>query len=75
MSLLEKIVYIADYIEPTRDFAGVDRLRELAYSDLDEAMRLGLRMSLDVVRDQGGIPHRHSVEALEALQKKTTFQP
>ena len=30
MTLLEKIIYIADYIEPTRDFEGVERLRELA---------------------------------------------
>lgn len=30
MSLLEKILYIADYMEPTRDFPGVERLRELA---------------------------------------------
>lgn len=69
MSLLEKIVYMADYIEPNRDFPGVDELRVLAYSDLDGAMRLGLQMSLDNVRAQGEIPHRNSAEALRALQR------
>ncbi len=42
MTLLEKIIYIADYIEPTRDFDGLDELRGLAYSDLDEAILRGL---------------------------------
>ena len=42
MTLLEKIIYIADYIEPTRDFEGVERLRQLAYEDIDSAMALGL---------------------------------
>ena len=39
MSLLEKIVYIADYIEPARDHApNLDDIRELAFRDLDEAL-------------------------------------
>ncbi|HIR85749.1 MAG TPA: nicotinate (nicotinamide) nucleotide adenylyltransferase, partial [Candidatus Limivicinus faecipullorum] len=38
MNTLEKIIYLADYIEPTRDFEGVERLRELAYEDLDAAL-------------------------------------
>ena len=42
MSLLDKILYMADYIEPNRDFEGVERLRKLAYTDLDQAMLLGV---------------------------------
>lgn len=38
MSLLDKIVYVADYIEHGRDFPGVDRARELAETDLDAAV-------------------------------------
>lgn len=38
MTRLEKIVYLADYIEPERDFKGVDQVRNLAYDDLDRAM-------------------------------------
>ena len=68
MTLLEKIIYMADCIEPHRSFEGVDRLRALAYADLDEAMRVGLRMSLENVRTQGNIPHKNSVEALKALE-------
>ena len=39
MSLLEKIVYIADYIEPARDHApNLDDVRQLAFRDLDDAL-------------------------------------
>ena len=64
MTLLEKIVYIADYIEPTRDFEGVERLRQLAYEDIDSAMALGLRMSLEELRQSGIEPHGATVSAL-----------
>ena len=70
MSTLEKVMYMADYMEPNRDFPGVERLRELAYSDLDEAMRLGLQMSLDDIRAQGNIPHPNSLAALEFYSKR-----
>lgn len=38
MSLLDKIIYVADYIEPGRNFPGVIEARELALVDLDEAV-------------------------------------
>lgn len=64
MTLLEKIIYMADYIEPNRDFEGVDKLRQLAYADLDEAMILGLEMSIEDVCSKAIEPHPHSTEAL-----------
>ncbi|MCF0137926.1 MAG: nicotinate (nicotinamide) nucleotide adenylyltransferase [Oscillospiraceae bacterium] len=63
MSLLEKIIYMADYIEPNRDFEGVDKLRELAYKNLDEAMLLGLEMSLEDIRSSGYEPYIVTAEA------------
>ncbi|MED3624518.1 bis(5'-nucleosyl)-tetraphosphatase (symmetrical) YqeK [Neobacillus thermocopriae] len=38
MTLLEKIIYLADYIEPGRQFPGVDEVRELAKESLDKAL-------------------------------------
>ena len=39
MSLLEKIIYIADYIEPGRNHApNLDEIRRLCFQDLDEAL-------------------------------------
>lgn len=46
MTLLEKIIYLADYIEPNRTIPGVKHLRELAFSDIDAAMVAGLNMTL-----------------------------
>lgn len=65
MSLLEKIIYMADYIEPNRSFPGVDELRELAYRDLDGAMALGLEMSIEDLARRGVRPHVRSISALE----------
>ena len=65
MTLLEKIIYLADYIEPTRDFDGVERLRKLAYENIDSAMVLGLEMSLEELRQNGIEPHGATVSALE----------
>jgi nicotinate-nucleotide adenylyltransferase len=69
MTLLEKIIYLADYIEPTRAFEGLDRLSELAYSDLDAAMLLGCEMSISYLNDRGITPHRKTLEAIDWLQK------
>ncbi|MDX8045904.1 bis(5'-nucleosyl)-tetraphosphatase (symmetrical) YqeK [Gracilibacillus sp. S3-1-1] len=37
MSLFEQVIFIADYIEPGRDFPGVDEVREVVYKDIDQA--------------------------------------
>ena len=48
MSVLEKIIYIADYIEPMRDKApNLARIRRLAFQDLDECMYEILRDTLE----------------------------
>lgn len=70
MTTLEKIIYIADYMEPNRDFPGVERLRQLAESDLDAALLLGLEMTADHLREQGAEMGRHSIEAIEHLKEK-----
>ncbi|GAK39582.1 metal dependent phosphohydrolase [Paenibacillus sp. TCA20] len=41
MSLLDKVVCLADYIEPGRDFPGVHNIRELAEHSLEEALLAG----------------------------------
>ena len=65
MTLLEKIIYLADYIEPTRDFEGVDQLRKLCYENIDEAMKLGLEMSLEEIESRGQIPYKDTFKAYE----------
>jgi len=67
MNTLEKIIYVADYMEPNRDFPGVEELRRLAHSDLTAALKLGLEMTLKVLLEQGREVSPGSREALEYL--------
>ena len=69
MNTLEKIIYVADYMEPCRDFPGVERLRELAYSDLDAALKCGLEMTLEHLARQGSEVSPESREALAWLNQ------
>ena len=69
MNLLEKIIYVADYMEPCRKFPGVERLRELAFADIDAALKLGLEMTLEHLQDLGDEVSPASREALEFLNK------
>ena len=70
MTQLEKILYIADYMEPSRDFDGVERLRELVYRDLDAAVRLGLEMTIEEMKGYGSPVHEKTLEALDFLRKE-----
>ena len=70
MTTLEKIIYMADYIEPTRDFEGVAPLRKLAYVDLDRAMLLGLEMSIADNRRFGNTIHESSIQARQWLNDR-----
>ena len=54
MSLEEKLLYIADYMEPCRDFPEVGELRRLAYTDLDKAVGMGTALAVQemLLRDK-----------------------
>ena len=69
MTVLEKIIYIADYMEPNRDFAGVEDLRRLAYEDLDAAVLLGLQMSAADLTRRGLVIHSNTQGAIEELEQ------
>lgn len=64
MTTLEKIIYVADYMEPNRDFPGVEKLRHLAETDLDAALKCGLEQTLEHLKNQGS---RVSPETRDAL--------
>ncbi len=55
MNTLDKIIYIADYIEPNRKKApNLEEIRNLAFEDLDRAMLKILSDTLDYLKDRGG---------------------
>ena len=68
MGLLEKILYIADYIEPCRNFPGVQELREAAYRNIDEALLMGMEMTMEHVRRQGQQLAQPTVDAVRFLR-------
>lgn len=70
MKLLEKILYIADYMEPNRSFDGVETLRALTQTDLDEALLRGFQMSLDLLISEGKEPGIDSLQARDFLLKE-----
>ncbi|WP_310832157.1 bis(5'-nucleosyl)-tetraphosphatase (symmetrical) YqeK [Paenibacillus pedocola] len=49
MSLLEKVVCLADYIEPGRDFPGVDEIRRLSKVSLEEALIAGFDSTISLL--------------------------
>ena len=67
MSLLTKIIYMADYIEPNRDFDGVDDLRKLAYENLDNAIMVGIEFTLTELIEKGSMLHLDTVDAYNYL--------
>ena len=71
MTLGEKIIYMADYIEPNRDFPGVEEMRALAYSDLDAAVAMGTQMAIEEMREKGRTVHPNTREAYEHYRKGT----
>lgn len=68
MSLLEKIIYVADYMEPNRDFPGVEDLRKAAYENIDKALQMGLEMTLSHLNNQGSSVSPYSQAALAYLK-------
>lgn len=68
MTLLEKIIYLADYIEPSRDFPGVEDLRRVSCRDIDSGVLMGLEMTIREMTEMGNPVHRATIEARDALK-------
>lgn len=52
MSVLEKVIYLADYIEPGRQFPGVEEVRDLAKNNLDHAVRKALENTIHFLKSK-----------------------
>lgn len=70
MTMLEKIIYIADYVERNRDFPGVEQMRAMAYTDLDKAVLMGLESAVAHVKRQGQGLAPATLEAVEFLRNQ-----
>ena len=67
MNLLQKIIFLADFIEAGRKFEGADKLRKLAFEDLDKAVLEGLDLTIISVLRRGRLLHSDTVKARNYL--------
>ncbi|MBU5427196.1 bis(5'-nucleosyl)-tetraphosphatase (symmetrical) YqeK [Tissierella pigra] len=71
MTILDKIVYIADYIEPCRNFPGVEEIRNLAFKDLDKSILLAMEKTIIFLIGENKIIHPDTVKARNFLVIKS----
>jgi len=62
MGLLDKIIYVADYIEPGRNFPGVEEAREIALVDLDKAVAYETKHTLLHLINQEAVIYPKTIE-------------
>ncbi|WP_054027808.1 bis(5'-nucleosyl)-tetraphosphatase (symmetrical) YqeK [Bacillus sp. FJAT-28004] len=67
MSKLEKIVCLADYMEPGREFPGVDKIRELSEQFLDQALLAGFNSTISFLLEKGKRIFPLTIEARNSL--------
>ncbi|MDD6175130.1 MAG: bis(5'-nucleosyl)-tetraphosphatase (symmetrical) YqeK [Firmicutes bacterium] len=67
MTLLEKVVCLADYISADRSYDGVEKLRESAYRDLDGTLIECLAFTIGELSQKQSLIHPDTVEAYNSL--------
>ena len=67
MTMLEKIIYIADYISDERDYPGVDEMRKKAFEDINEAILTGTRFTLNELLAHDRIINQDTIDAYNEM--------
>lgn len=70
MTQLDKIIYLADATEPARKYPGVEKLRQLAKLDLDEAILYSLDININYLIEKKALIHPLTIEARNFLIKE-----
>lgn len=68
MSLLEKLIYIADYIEPEREFPGVKKVREESKNDLDKSILTALKNTINYLESKNEHIHKDTIDAYNFIK-------
>ncbi len=63
MSMLCKIIYMADYTEKNRTYEGVEELRELSFKNLDDAIIFGIDFTIGELIEKGAAFHPDTIDA------------
>lgn len=67
MTMLDKIIYISDYIEPRRNFKGVEKVRQLAFIDIDSSVLLAIEDTIRFLIEKGRVIHLDTINARNDL--------
>ena len=67
MTLLEKIIFTADFVSEDRDYKGVEKLRRLAEKNLEDAMREGTSFTLAELASQSELIHPDTLTLYNSL--------
>ena len=74
MSLLEKIIFISDYIEPYRTYPSCVEVREIAFKDLDLAVYMAIKHSIHLYEKLGGFVPKVAYEALKFYREGGSYE-
>ena len=74
MSMIEKIIYIADSIEEGRDYPKVDEIRKKTFENLEEGMIMEISEKLKFLKEKKGIIHNNTKELLDDLIKNRNIR-
>ena len=70
MTMMEKIIYLADYMEPTRDFPGVEELRGVTLKNIDRGLMMGFELCIGELVRENKTVCRDSSDALEFIRRQ-----
>jgi putative nucleotidyltransferase with HDIG domain len=70
MTLLDKIIFVADFIEPSRDFEGIAEIRKVAEKDLDKAVVLAMASTLQYLINNQKFICMNTIKSWNAVMKK-----
>lgn len=74
MTTLDKIIYIADYIEPERVFDGIDEIRRMVEVDLDRAVLMAIDNTIRYILSKDELIHPYTIDARnDILQNLSTI--
>ena len=72
MSLLEKIIFLADYIEPNRsNIPWIDEIRKLAFTDMDGAVASACKNSIDYLKRSSKAIDKITIDTYEYYKRST----
>ncbi|AMV11693.1 phosphohydrolase [Geobacillus thermoleovorans] len=70
MTVLEKIIYLADYMEPGRRFPGVDDVRRLAEEDLNRALLQAVKNTIAFLLEKRQLIYPDTIHAYNSLMRE-----